>query len=108
MIKIYEASTSLDAHMVANLLQQHNIETQIEGELLQGGIGDLQAMNFVRIMAEEKDAEAARDIIKQWEATQPDKPAETNDPAQPLNGLIIFIAGLIAGIVISYLSFRAQ
>ncbi|MEN8226403.1 MAG: DUF2007 domain-containing protein, partial [Bacteroidota bacterium] len=39
---IFEASSGLEAHMISNLLQQDGIEARIDGEYLQGGVGELQ------------------------------------------------------------------
>lgn len=43
---VFTASTGVEAHMVLNLLEQEGIEGRIEGEYLQGGVGDLQAMQW--------------------------------------------------------------
>ncbi|MDP1634735.1 MAG: DUF2007 domain-containing protein, partial [Gallionellaceae bacterium] len=71
MKSVYEASTGLDAHMVLNLLEQHGIAGHIEGEYLQGGIGELSAMGFVRVLVADEDHAAALQIIGEWEAIQP-------------------------------------
>jgi hypothetical protein len=54
MRRVFEASSGLDAHMILNLLQQQGITGRIEGEYLQGGIGELQAMGFVRVLVSER------------------------------------------------------
>ncbi|MCF6225229.1 MAG: DUF2007 domain-containing protein [Xanthomonadales bacterium] len=36
---IFKASTGVEAHMIANLLQQSGIETIITGETLSGDLG---------------------------------------------------------------------
>lgn len=70
---IFEASSGLEAHMISNLLQQVGITSRIDGEYLQGGVGELQAMGFVRVLVDDSDYLNAQDIIKSWDANQTDK-----------------------------------
>lgn len=67
MIKIYEAANGVDAHLICNLLQNEGLHARIDGEYLQGGIGDLQASGLVRVMIEESELEQGREIIHSWE-----------------------------------------
>ena len=105
MKSVFEASTGLDAHMILNLLEQRGISRRIEGEYLQGGIGELAAMGFVRVLvAEEKYAEA-RQIIGDWEAIQP--PEEKSQPETSTSiALRIFISGVFVGMLVMYLLFK--
>ena len=61
--------------MILNLLQQKGINCRIDGEYLQGGAGELQAMSMVRVLVEESDYTKARVIINAWETTQVEKEA---------------------------------
>lgn len=98
---VYEASTGLDAHMVLNLLEQRGISGRVEGEYLQGGIGELSAMGFVRVLVADEKYTEAMQIISDWEAIQPPeeepKPETSNSIA-----LRIFIAGIFVGAVSMY------
>lgn len=100
MRSVFEASSGLDAHMILNLLEQRGIAGRVEGEYLQGGIGELQAMGFVRVLVDEKDYAEARQIIGEWEAIQP-PPAERK-PEAPMDGIRIFIAGVFVGAWLMY------
>lgn len=101
MKSVYEASSGLDAHMILNLLEQRGIEGRIEGEYLQGGIGELQAMGLVRVLVAEEDYETARQIVGEWEAAQP--PAEeSGTETRGASGLHLFIAGVIIGAALMY------
>ena len=101
MRSVFEASTGLDAHMILNLLELRGISGRIEGEYLQGGIGELQAMGFVRVLVAEEDYAEARQIISEWESIQP--PAEDSKPEARASGRIrIFVSGLIVGAGIMY------
>jgi len=65
---VYEASTALDAYMIFNLLVQEGIQGRVDGEYLAGGIGELQALNLVRVMVHEEDYDQSIEIIREWEA----------------------------------------
>lgn len=95
MKSIYEASTALDAHMVLNLLEQHGIQGRIDGEYLPGGVGELQAINLVRVMVDEADYERAARVISDWEAIQVVREERTKDAAS--NRLSVFLAGVVIG-----------
>jgi hypothetical protein len=64
---VYEASIALDAYMVFNLLLQEGIHGRVDGEHLAGGVGELQAMNLVRVMVDAEDYDRAMKIIQEWE-----------------------------------------
>tara|TARA_R110002096_G_scaffold65006_1_gene158264 strand:+ start:40090 stop:40317 length:228 start_codon:yes stop_codon:yes gene_type:complete len=68
----YDAGSNLDAHMALHQLQQAGIEARIDGEYLQGGIGELPAAGNVRVVVDERDWEEARKVIADWEAAAPD------------------------------------
>ena len=95
MKSVYEASTSLDAHMILNLLVQEGIEGRVDGEYLPGGVGELQAINLVRVMVDESDYERATQIIKNWEAIETDK--EEIAKKRKSSRASIFIVGAVIG-----------
>ncbi len=73
---LYEAQNSIEAHMILNLLEQQGLSARIDGEYLQGGMGELPAGGLVRVMIEEEHYAAGRKAVQEWEAEQPD-----NEPA---------------------------
>lgn len=93
---IYEASSGLEAHMILNLLQNNDIEGRIDGEYLQGGAGELQAMNMVRVMVNEANYERAKLILNNWDKTQVE---ETKIPTPSRNSPGVF-TGLLFGLII--------
>jgi len=101
MKSVYEAASGLDGHMILNLLEQYRIAGRIEGEHLQGGMGELQALGFVRVMVAEEDYEQAKQIIREWESLQPPDESKTPAPRDTL-GLQLFIAGFILGAALMY------
>ncbi|GMW06630.1 MAG: hypothetical protein AMXMBFR8_14270 [Nevskiales bacterium] len=49
MKRIYEAANAIEAHMIVHLLGQAGIEGRVEGEYLQGGVGELPAVGLVGV-----------------------------------------------------------
>ena len=107
---IYEASSGLEAHMILNLLQQGGIESRIDGEFLQGGAGELQAMNMVRVLVNEADYSAAQSIINEWDAMQVDKteaPAPAPVTGSRSSGVVLgLLLGSVAGAGITFLLYN--
>lgn len=66
MRSIYEPAHSIEANLVVGLLHQIGIKAHIAGEYLQGGAGELPAFGVMQIIVEDKDAEAARQLIEEW------------------------------------------
>ncbi|MDX8379186.1 MAG: DUF2007 domain-containing protein [Gallionella sp.] len=101
MKKVYEAASGLDGHMILNLLEQYRISGRIDGEYLQGGIGELQVMGYVRVMVKEADYDHAKQIISEWESIQPPV-EESRQETGAASGTQLFFAGLIIGAALMY------
>ena len=101
MKSVFEASSGLDAHMVLDLLAQRGISGRIDGEYLQGGVGELQAMGFVRVLVEEEDYAEARQIIDEWEKAQPSD-ADSKPETRTDGSIQTFIAGVFFGAAVMY------
>jgi len=87
--------------MILNLLEQEGISGRVDGEYLQGGIGELQAMNFVRVLVPDVDYADAKKIISKLELIQP--ASDSTEPEnQSNNGFLHFIIGVIVGAGIMY------
>lgn len=68
MKTVFDASGNIEAHLVMHQLQQAGIDASIEGEYLQGGIGELPAAGNIRVVVPDDDVDQARQIIADWEA----------------------------------------
>lgn len=68
MIIIYHAANSLDANMIKGLLAQFNIPSYIQGELLQGGFGELPMADLVTVSVVNEHASEAKKIVDEWQA----------------------------------------
>ncbi len=72
---VYEASQSAEAHIIKSLLERAGLFATIYGEYLQGGVGEIPASGFLRIMVNDTDYDAAKDIIKTWDEAEWDENA---------------------------------
>ena len=103
---VYEAANSLDAHVVQDVLRQHHIAAIVLGEHLQGAVGDLQAANLVRVEVPDEDAQRARDIVVDWDRSNPGDLAGNGRTrlASPEQGVPVswLFAALLIGMVIGY------
>jgi hypothetical protein len=80
---IYEAANSLDARIVAGMLESHGLECRVDGEYLQGGMGELPPVSgLVRVLVDEADVAAARELIEQRDAAFPRAPPQ-EAPSRP-------------------------
>ncbi|MBL4660986.1 MAG: DUF2007 domain-containing protein [Alcanivoracaceae bacterium] len=100
MIIVYEAKSSIDANIVQDILLIDGINCHIMGGYLEGGVGELQPMGLIKVMTDEKDFQAAKKIIAEWESEKPEQTkhdqtienkniAQTKTYKKPLVGLTI-------------------
>ncbi len=70
MTKVYSAQNAIDAHIVKGLLEQEGISARVNGEYLQGGIGELPPMGLITVSVEEENYEKASGLIRKYENTE--------------------------------------
>ncbi len=70
MITIYNASNSIDARLIYDLLEQSGIESRVDGEFLHGGMGEVPAGGLVKVVINDDDYEKAKKIIEAWESNE--------------------------------------
>ncbi len=105
MKSVFEASNTVEAHMVLHLLRQHGLAGQVQGEYLTGAMGDLPVAGLVRVVVDEPDYEAARAVVAAFEAEQPAEPAHAPAPRGP--GRLAWAGvGLALGIVVTAAALR--
>jgi hypothetical protein len=77
-VEVYRAKNLPQAHAIRISLEDLGIQVQIEGELLQGAIGELPIgwTTAPRILVEESQAGSAREIIDCIDAELMDVPEE--------------------------------
>ncbi len=67
MILIYSAKDITEAHIVSGMLSSNGIEAHVGGHYLQGGIGELPAINTANIFVAKEDLCEAQKIITEYE-----------------------------------------
>lgn len=93
---IFHAENVLEAQMISGLLDQYGIENQVDGALLTGGAGELQAGSVVRVMVAEESIQDAERIVADWHKQQPlesDLKKETRPKGRIIPSIVSFILG---------------
>ncbi|MDR7270596.1 hypothetical protein J2X20_003254 [Pelomonas saccharophila] len=106
MKTLYEAANAIEAHMLVDLLKQEDIHAQIQGEALQGAMGEVPMNGLVRLLVAEEDHAAARAIIDRWESTEV-APTPGPKPTSRSAGLRGLLLGLAVGVGATYAAYRA-
>jgi len=73
---VHHAANLADAHLLRQLLEDAGIPVYLNGEYLQGAIGELPANTPILLMVPDEHVEAARAIVVDWEQAAPE-PVET-------------------------------
>ncbi len=104
MKRIYQAANNIEAHMLVHLLGQEGIRAHVEGEHLQSGAGELPLGGLAAVAVADEDVDAARAIIRDWEARTTEKPpksATSQANRSMVTPIMAFIVGAaLAGAVV--------
>jgi nitrogen regulatory protein PII-like uncharacterized protein len=65
---IYKASDTIEAHIVAGMLNANGIRAYVGGHYLQGGIGDLAPMDFANVSVADEDVEPALRVVRDYKS----------------------------------------
>jgi Putative prokaryotic signal transducing protein len=94
MITIYRAVNIADAHLIRQMLEAENIPAFIQGEYLQGAVGELPANTEITVQVADGNAAAARAIVDAWESAEPEpdlaEPTTASVSVQQPRGMSIF------------------
>lgn len=102
---IYRACDITEAHIVAGMLEANGIDNHVGGYYLQGGVGDLAAMDFVTISVAEENIDAANALVAEYESKN--KPANKSDSENsngfslPLIVVIVCVLMILFAAVVS-------
>ncbi|MFN2329514.1 MAG: DUF2007 domain-containing protein [Chromatocurvus sp.] len=64
---IYRAQDIVEAHILAGLLQSRGVEAHVGGHYLQGGIGELAALDSATLSVDDADEDVARAVLAEYE-----------------------------------------
>jgi hypothetical protein len=67
---VHEATHVTEAHMFLHLLEQEGFHGRVDGEYLQGAVGELPAGGLIRVMVSDEDYEKASAFLTEWHAQQ--------------------------------------
>lgn len=109
MHTVYHAAHAINARIVCDLLNQEGIAAMVQGDYLQGAMGELPAAGLVRVVVPEADAARARELVAAWEAAPPDdlpepapapeaRPAPAAPPARGGRLIVGLALGLVLGV----------
>lgn len=76
MKKIYQAKDITEAHIIQGMLLAYGLQAYVGGQYLQGGVGDLAAMDFATVSVADEDLEEARELITKYERNELNQDAE--------------------------------
>jgi len=76
---VYEASQLGEAHIIKHLLERADLHPTLQGEYLQGGVGELAASGLLKITVPKPEYEEASSIINDWDHAEWDEDAWKNE-----------------------------
>lgn len=110
---VYRAANLADAHLLRQLMEAEGIPAFVQGEFLQGAVGELPANTEILVHAPDEHVGAARAIVHDWESSEPvgfeDEALDATDPAEPtsaqrhaivLKRLLLFVAVVVGGAMV--------
>ena len=116
---VYRAANLSDAHLLRQMMEAEGIPAFVQGEFLQGAVGELPANTEVFVRVPDHHVEAARAVVEDWERSEPvgfdDEELGATDTAEPtsvqthavaLKRLLLFAAIVVGGVVFYMLVLR--
>ena len=67
MIKIFTAQNSLEANIVKGMLEANDVPAYVNGEYLQGAIGELAGIDYAFVSVDDVNQEKALRIVNEYE-----------------------------------------
>ena len=94
---IYRAKDIIEAQILSGVLASNGIKSHVGGFYLQGGIGDLSAMDFATLHVADENVEDAMAIITEYDATiaSAEKPQGYSSFTIPIIIILVSIAMII-------------
>jgi hypothetical protein len=80
---IYKASDTIEAHIVAGMLNANGVRAYVGGHYLQGGIGELAPMDFANVSVADEDVEPALRVVRDYESNNQPQAEHASDLADP-------------------------
>lgn len=74
MLCAYRPRDMSEAQLLRQVLTDHHINCHISGEYLQGGMGELPALDLLGLWVDPADLGLARELIHDWQQATPIMP----------------------------------
>ncbi|WP_444894368.1 DUF2007 domain-containing protein [Microbulbifer sp. TRSA001] len=110
MVTVFESRDFLEAKVLSNYLENKGFGARVEGEFLQGGVGEFPVSGLVRVVVPESECAEAVKIVKEWEAKDIGEPTsvKAKKGGMGLKGSLLFMTGLLVGFAIHEVVYLAQ
>ena len=92
---VYRAKDITEAHIISGLLKSKGVQAHVGGHYLQGGVGDLAAMDFATISVADDDTDAAVSIIAEYDTFTGAGRKEGNNKSLFTVPLIVLVLSVI-------------
>jgi len=94
--------------MVADLLQQVGVSARVQGDLLQGGVGELPAAGLVSVWVDNEEEDRALEVVDSYQREQPDLPSSrpSLSPVPAAGFLSGVLVGFFAGVLVMLMLLR--
>lgn len=118
---VYRAANLSDAHLIRQLMEAEGIPAFVQGEYLQGAVGELPANTEVLVRVPDERVDAARAVVDDWENSEPvgfededldgedldatdaatdaGEPTSVQTQAIAVRRLLLFVAILVVGVI---------
>lgn len=67
MKKVLTSIRPSEAHIVRNMLEENGVSAHVDGDYLQGGLGELPAVGTVSVSVNDDDYERAKKLIDKFD-----------------------------------------
>lgn len=67
MIKVFTAQNSLEANIIKGMLEANDIPAYVNGEYLQGAIGELAGIDYAFVSVDDVNEIKARNLVNEYE-----------------------------------------
>jgi hypothetical protein len=98
---IYKARDITEAHIISGLLKSNGIDAHVGGHYLQGGVGELAAMDFATISVANEDAETAASVIAEYEKNTSSNTAKQKNENNFILPVLILVLSVIVMLLLA-------
>lgn len=98
MRKLMTVNSSAEAHMIVHMLEAEGLKAEVQGDFLQGGVGELPASGHIQIAIADEDYRRAKEILEVFEKAQPVDYGDHKDREMSFKSIFLAFIMFICGI----------